>query len=84
LKFDQTRMLIRLDKELTKLIMTSRNISELEALEIFLNSETYQMILDPELRMWEFAPLAIFDMWENEIANGDPRESLYIRGDEIG
>lgn len=31
----------------------------------------------------EETALAIFDMWENEIETGDPRNSLYLRGDEI-
>ncbi len=41
------------------------------------------MLEDNDLRMWYFSPLALFDMWENEIANGDPRASLYLREDEI-
>ena len=39
--------------------------------------------LDDDLKMWHFSPLAVFDMWENEQATGDPRNSLYLRGDEI-
>ena len=35
------------------------------------------------LRLWHFSPLAIFDLWESEQATGDPRNSLYLRGDEI-
>lgn len=41
------------------------------------------MLLDDDLKMWHFSPLAIFDMWENEQATGNPRNSLYLRGDEI-
>lgn len=83
MKFDQTRYQIFITKQITNLIMEKREMSEMEALEMFLNSEVYQMITDTDLDMWEFAPLAIFDMWEHEIATGDPRNSLYIRGDEI-
>jgi len=83
MKFDQTRYQIFITKQMTSLIMEKRKMTEMEALEMFLNSEIYQMITDPELDMWEFAPLAIFDMWEHEIATGDPRNSLYIRGDEV-
>ena len=83
MKFDQTRYQIFITKQMTNLIMENLKISEMEALETFINSEIYQMIADPELDMWEFAPLAIFDMWEHEIVTGDPRNSFYIRGDEI-
>jgi len=83
MKFDQTYYQMMVTKSLTELLMEHRAMTEIEALETFINSETYRMVCDPELKMWELAPLAIFDLWENEIATGDPRNSLYIRGDEI-
>ena len=55
----------------------------MEALRIFLASETHEMLLDDDLKLWYLSPLAIYDLWENERATGDPRNSLYIRGDEI-
>ena len=30
-----------------------------------------------------YTHLAVYDMWENEEATGDPGNSLYLRGDEI-
>ena len=48
-----------------------------------MKSQTHGMLLDNEMRLWYFSPLAIFDMWENEEATGDPGNSLYLRGDEI-
>jgi len=83
MKFDQTRYQIFITAQMVELIMEHRQILEMDALRLFIESEVYQMISDPTLNMWEFAPLAIFDMWEHEIATGDPRNSLYIRGDEI-
>lgn len=71
------------DAEVSRLIAESRNLHEMDGLRLFLNSETHRMLEDNELRMWYFSPLAIFDMWENEIATGDPGNSLYLRGDEI-
>jgi hypothetical protein len=71
------------DTELSFLIAQSRGISEMEGLRLFLNSEIHAMLLEDELKMWYFSSLAIFDMWETEIATGDPRNSLYLRGDEI-
>lgn len=51
---------------------------------MFLDSQTHEMLTNNELKMWYFSPLAILDMWEAEEATGDPGNSLYLRGDEIG
>lgn len=40
------------------------------------------MLFD-DTNLWYFSNLAIFDMWECEQATGDPKNSLYLRGDEI-
>ena len=40
------------------------------------------MLFD-DTNLWYFSNLAIFDMWEYEQATGDPKNSLYLRGDEI-
>ena len=71
------------DSEVAGLIASRRGIPEMEALGLFLNSETHRMLADDDLKMWYFSPLVLFDMWENEEATGDPRNSLYLRGDEI-
>lgn len=62
-------------------ICNKYGFTELNALRKFLNSETYRMLCDPALEMWEFSPDGIFDIWENEQITGDPRTSLYIRRD---
>ncbi len=49
----------------------------MDGLRLFLNSETHEMLADNELRMWHYI---LFDLWENEIVTGDPRNSLYLRG----
>ena len=71
------------DSEVADLIAKSRNISDMDALRLFLDSKTHEMLADDTLKHWHFSPLAIFDMWESEQATGDPRNSLYLRGDEI-
>ena len=71
------------DAEVSALIADSRGISVMEAFRIFLGSETHRMLKDDVLKLWYFSPLAIFDMWENEVTTGDPRNSFYLRGDEI-
>lgn len=71
------------DSEVAGLIAKSRRISDMDALRLFLHSKTHEMLADDDLKLWHFSPLVIFDMWEAEQATGDPRNSLYLRGDEI-
>ncbi|MDO4806928.1 MAG: hypothetical protein Q4A07_06745 [Coriobacteriales bacterium] len=72
------------DAAVSELIAHDRCISGLDALRLFVGSETHRMLEDDSLKMWYFSPLALLDMWETELATGDPRNSLYLRGDEIG
>lgn len=72
------------DSQLALLIAKSRKIDLMDGLRLFLKSETHEMLVDDDNKLWYFSPLVLFDMWENEIATGDPRNSLYIRADEIG
>lgn len=69
------------DIEVIKKICCKYGLPELQALRRFLMSETYKMLRNPNLEMWEFSPLGIFDMWECEQITGNPRTSLYIRRD---
>lgn len=70
------------DEEVVKLISEKYGFDQITALRKFLNSETYDMLATPDLAMWQFGPPAIFDMWESEKITGDPRNSIYLRGDE--
>lgn len=67
------------DQEVTRLIMDKYNMGAMESLRAFLGSKTYGMLQDERLRMWEFSPAAIFEMWECERIAGDPRTSAYLR-----
>ncbi len=69
------------DKEVVRLICNKYGFTQLDALRKFIFSETYRMLRNPELAMWDFSAIAIFDMWESEQITGDPRNSLYIRRD---
>ena len=50
------------DSEVIKLISEKYGFSEMESMRKFLYSETYEMLSDFELEMWEFSPLVILDM----------------------
>lgn len=71
------------DSQVATFIAKSRDISNMEGLRLFLDSETHRLLVDDDMKLWHFSPLAVFDMWENEIATGDPRNSAYLRGDEL-
>ncbi|MDR0847647.1 MAG: hypothetical protein LBN10_01160 [Propionibacteriaceae bacterium] len=63
--------------------MTHWGMSEDEAMRRFLSSETRTMLGDSETLLWHESPLVIIDMFDCEIANGDPRLSTYILGDSL-
>jgi hypothetical protein len=68
------------DREVAMAIHEKYGLTMMDALRRFTSSKTYDMLTNPDLEMWEFSPLAIFDMWEAEQVTGDPRESVYLRG----
>ena len=69
------------DRELTKMISQKYGFSIMDSYKKFLMSETYAMLSNPELEMWDFSTFGIFDMWETEQITGNTRNSLYIRRD---
>lgn len=71
------------DTEVVERIVLKYGLEPLEALRSYLSSQTYAMFNDPELHMTDFSPLGIFDMWEVEQVTGSPRNSLYLRRDEV-
>lgn len=79
IKDDMVLLLDYYDKELVRLICNKYGCSQKEALRKFLASETYHMLRNPQLAMWDFSPAGVFDMWECEQITGNPRNSLYIR-----
>lgn len=70
------------DAEVTRMISEKYNMTPMDALAAYLESETHDMFCDPELDMVQIPPIGIFDMWENERVTGDPRNSLYIGRDD--
>ena len=67
------------DKEIIKMMVEKYNYTYMVALKKFLDSETYRMLKDSKLEMWEFGVPAIFDMWECEQITGSPLSSSYLR-----
>ena len=54
IKDDMVLLLDYYDKELVRLICNKYGCSQKEALRKFLASETYHMLRNPQLAMWDF------------------------------
>jgi hypothetical protein len=67
------------DREVSQMISQKYGYSAMDAYKMFMFSKTYEMLSNPELQMWDFSCLGIFDMWEAEQRTGDPRNSIYIQ-----
>ncbi len=67
--------------EVVKMISQKYGFTPMQAFRSFAGSEIHKMLSDKKYEMWEFGAPAIFDMWESEKITGDPRNSLYLRGD---
>lgn len=67
--------------EVTKMIMEKYGIDPMDALKSFVCSKTHEMLEDSKMEMTEFGAGAIFEIWECERVTGDPRNSVYIRGE---
>lgn len=75
------RTLDYFDRYVINLMIQKYGFAEMEAIRKFLESETYQMLINPGLDLYKGSPHIIFDLWVHERATGNPRNSLYIRGD---
>lgn len=69
------------DRYVTQMIVEKYGINDREAVRLFFESETYQMLMDAEQGIYTMSPHIVFDMWESEQITGTPRNSQYIRGD---
>lgn len=67
------------DEEVVRRIVEKYGYGEREALEQFLESQTYAMLVNQSMAMWQFGPEGIFNIWESEKITGSPRNSAYLR-----
>lgn len=69
------------NKAVIKRIIEKYELPEQDAAKKFLTSETHFILENEENGLFELSEKAIFDMWECEQITGDPRTSVYIRGE---
>lgn len=60
------------DRQVTQLMIERYGFNDMEAIRSFLKSETYKMLIDPELEIYKLSPRIVFDIWESERVTGNP------------
>ncbi len=70
-----------LDRQVIGRIIDKYGMSAMDAIRAFITSKTHAMAENAELGLADLPADAIFDMWEAERVTGDPRNSIYIRGE---
>lgn len=70
------------DRQVIRMITEKYGLDDKAAIRAFIESKTYEMLLDIELEIYKMSPHIVFDMWESERVTGNPRNSQYIRSDE--
>jgi len=69
------------DRQVIPFIMDKYNINQTDAMRSFLLSKTHALLEDAENGLLNLPDYAVCDMWEVEQITGDPRKSVYIRGE---
>lgn len=69
------------DYEVVNMMVEKYGYTHIEALRLFVISKTHEMLEDAECGMNAYGAGALFEIWEAERITGDPRSSVYIRGE---
>ena len=69
------------DNEVVMMITEKYGLSEMDALKSFVSSKTHEILENEDCGMTDFGAEAIFEIWECEKVTGDPKKSVYIRGE---
>ena len=67
------------DAEVVRRIIEKYGYGERNAFEQFIGSQTYRMLANPAMEMWQFGPEGLFNIWESEKVTGSPKSSAYLR-----
>ena len=67
--------------EVVMMIVEKYGMEQMTALKMFVNSKTHEMLEYIDYGMTDFGAKAIFEIWECERVTGEPRNSVYIRGE---
>ncbi len=69
------------DRQVIESIIEKYNLNPMDAAKSFIMSKTHTMLENEECGLLSMPAYAVFDMWEAERVTGDPRNSIYVRGE---
>lgn len=69
------------NSEVVMMIAEKYGLDQMEALKQFVMSKTHEMLENADFGMTDFGAGAIFEIWECEKVTGEPKNSIYIRGE---
>ena len=69
------------NSEVVLMIAEKYGSTLMDALREFVFSKTHEMLENEDCGLTSFGAGAVFEMWESEKVTGDPRNSIYIRGE---
>jgi len=63
-------LLAIMNPSIIKLLMEKKNLTNIEATELFYNSALYEMLENEMSKLWHLSPLTLFELLEEEIETG--------------
>ena len=69
------------NNEVVAMIIEKYGLSQMDAFWEFATSKTHEMLENEDCGMTAFGAGAIFEIWECEKVTGEPKNSVYIRGE---
>ena len=63
-------LLAILNPAIIQIIMENKNLTNIEATELFYNSDVYAMMENEASKLWHLSPLTLYELFEEELATG--------------
>jgi hypothetical protein len=60
-----------LNPSIVQLIIENRKITNIEAVNLFYNSELYEMLENEASKLWHLSPLTLYELFEEELETGN-------------
>ena len=64
-------MLILIIPDIVKLIVENYGVNEIEATDMFYNSEVYEKLEQEDTKLWHLSPLTLYNMFDEEKKTGN-------------
>ena len=62
---------VALIPQIINLIVEKEELDDINSIEEFYNSKTYEALAKEETKVWHFSPLNIYSMWKYEKEHGE-------------